>query len=145
MSKETPDHHDAEIVMRLYDLRREALMRESRKAVAAFWPRSYDELFAVLKPDHPLNAPFRQVSTYWEMAYGFARHGIVHADLLLETGGEGIFLFAKAEPYLERFRQEYSAVALRNAEWASRECAEGRRLLEVFRARVRKVLETKPA
>ena len=145
MSKETPDHRDAEIVMKLYDLRREALIRESRKALAAFYPRTYDELAAVLKPDHPLNAPFRQVSTYWEMAYGFARHGIVHADLLLETGGEGIFLFAKVEPHLQRLRQEYSAVAFRHAEWASRECAEGRRLIEVFRARVRKVLETKPA
>ena len=145
MSKETPDHQDAEIVMKLYDLRREALMRESRKALSAFYPRGYDELAAVLKPDHPLNAPFRQVSTYWEMAYGFARHGIVHADLLLETGGEGIFLFAKVEPHLQRLRQEYSAVAFRHAEWASRECAEGRRLIEVFRARVRKMLETKPA
>lgn len=143
MSKETPDHQDAEIVMRLYDLRREALMRESRKAVAGFHPRSYDELSAVLKPDHPLNAAFRQVSTYWEMAYGFARHGIVHADLLLESGGEGIFLFAKVEPYLQRLRQDYSAVAFRHAEWVSRECAEGRRLLEVFRGRIKKALEAK--
>jgi hypothetical protein len=145
MSTKEPDHHDAEIVMKLYELRREALMRESRKALGAFWPRSYDELAAVLKPEHPLNAAYRQVSSYWEMAYGFARHGIVHAELLLESGGEGILLFAKVEPYLQRLRQEYSAVAFRHAEWASRECAEGRRHLEVFRQRVRKMLEAKPA
>lgn len=43
MSKDEPDHHDAEIVMRLYDLRREPVMRESREALnTGFWPGSYD-------------------------------------------------------------------------------------------------------
>lgn len=140
-----PDHHDAEIVMRLYDLRREPVMREARRAVGGFWPRSYEEVGALLKLEHPLNAAFRQVSSYWEMAYGFARHGIVHADLLLESGGEGILLLAKMEPHLERLRKEYSPVAFRNAEWASKECEEGRRLIERFRIRRRQVLEAKSA
>ena len=42
MSKTTPDHHDAELVLKVYDLRREATTRQSRAAInGQFWPKSY--------------------------------------------------------------------------------------------------------
>lgn len=144
MSKEKPDHHDAELVLRVYELRREDVMRESRSTLnSKFWPKSYEDVAAVTKGDHPLNAPFRQVSTYWEMVYGIAKHGIVHPDYFLESNGEGFHLLAKVTPHLEQYRREYSAVAFQNAEWAAKETATGRRLFEIISARVRKVLETK--
>ena len=69
--KEFPDHHDATIVMQLSDIRREAVMREARATVhTRFRPTSSDEAIAVLKQDHPLNGPIRQVVSYWEMVYG---------------------------------------------------------------------------
>ena len=146
MSKEQPDHHDAKIILELYSLRREAVMRESRTLIGAkFWPLNYEEFLAVTKPDHPLNTAFRQVSTYWEMAYSFARHGIVNADFLAENNTEGLFLYAKVQPYLERFRKEANlpAPAFRNAEWISTQCDEGRRRFSVIQERVRKIMETK--
>jgi hypothetical protein len=64
MSKDKPDHHDAELVLKLYDLRREPVMRASRDAMLGkFWPKSYEDFVAVTKFDHPLNAAFRQVSS----------------------------------------------------------------------------------
>ena len=144
MSKEAPDHHDAEIVLRLYELRREAVMRESRAAInTQFWPRSAEEVVAVTKRDHHLNGPFRQVSTYWEMAYGIVKHGIVNPDYFLESNGEGFFLFAKIAPYLEAYRREVNALAFRNAEWAATECPAGRALFENIQARVRKQAEAR--
>ena len=135
--KDFPDHHDAELVLRLYDLRREAQMRESRAALMQFWPASAEELLAATKPDHPLFTPWRQVTTYWEMAYGFARHGVVHADFLLENNGaEGLLLFAKAEPFLAELRAATAPTALRSAEWIARESAAGRELMGRFRGRV---------
>ena len=84
LTKEYPDHHDATIILQLYDLRREALMRESRAAVySRFRPQNVEEAVAVLKQDHPLNSALRQVVGYWEMVYGMARHGIIH-ELLHE-------------------------------------------------------------
>ena len=71
------------------------------------------------------------------------RHGIVHADYFLESNGEGLFLFARVAPYLERYRAETRRLAFRNAEWAARETETGRRFFEVFTARVKKALETK--
>jgi hypothetical protein len=144
MPKEQPDHHDAELVLKLYDLRREAVMRESRNGIGAkFWPTSYEDFLAVTKADHPLNAAFRQVSTYWEMAYSFARHGIVNADFLIENTTEGLFLYAKVRPFLERFRRESSPLAFRNAEWISTQCDEGRQRFDMVQQRVQKILETK--
>jgi hypothetical protein len=144
MLKERPDHHDAELALRVYDMRREGVMRESRAAInQKFWPKSFEDIQAIAKAEHPLNASYRQVASFWEMVYGFARHGIVHADFWLESNGEGLFVFAKVAPYLERIRAELSPTAFRNAEWISRESSEGRRLFAMFSERVKKALASK--
>ena len=144
MSVDKPDHHDAEIVMKAYDLRREPVMRESRSTInARFWPRSYEDLAAVMTPDNPLNAPFRQVSTYWEMVYGMVKWGIVHPGYFLESNAEGLFLYAKVEPFVEAYRREYSATAFHNAGWVASECPEGKTLFGRISARVRKIAESR--
>jgi hypothetical protein len=140
MAKTTPDHHDAELLIQVYDLRREAVLRQSRQAIQReFWPKSWDDVLAVTKPDHPLNAAYRQTGTYWEMVYSFVRHGIVHPAFWLENNGEGLFLFAKVEPFLAKIREEGNPAAFRNAEWVARECPDGRALYERIKARVAKM------
>lgn len=144
MAKERPDYQDAELLLKLYDLRREAVMRESRSAILGkFWPKSYEDFIAITKGDHPLNPAFRQVSSYWEMVYGFAFHGIMNADFLIENGGEGLFLYAKVKPYLERFRKEGSPTAFQRAQWISENCEEGRKRYAMIEGRVKKMYETK--
>ncbi|HLU37995.1 MAG TPA: hypothetical protein VK081_01340 [Planctomycetota bacterium] len=137
MSKNVPDYHDADLVIKLYDLRREPVMRASRDAMnAKFWPRTAEDLLAVTQPDHPLNAAFRQVSSYWEMVYGMARHGIAHAEYLVENNAEGLLLFAKVAPFLDRLRQERLPMAFQHAEWAAKETDVGRQRFETFRKRI---------
>jgi hypothetical protein len=146
LSKDAPDHHDAEIVMRLYDLRREPVMRESREALnTGFWPRTYDDVIAVTKADHQLNRPFRQVGTFWEMAYGMVKHGIVNAGYFLESNAEGFFLFAKVHPYLDAYRRDVNALAFRNAEWVATQCEPGRAVYSNIQARVAKVAAARAA
>lgn len=143
MAKMTPDHHDAELVLKVYDLRREATMRQSRTAILRqFWPKSYEDVKAVTSnPEHPLNAPLRQVGSFWEMVYGMVKHGIVHPGYFLESNGEGLFLFAKMDPYLAQYRKDGSPSSFKNAEWVARECPDGQRLYEGIRARVKKMAE----
>ena len=143
MIKERPDHHDADLVLKLYDMRREAVMRQSRNTMFAFLPRTYEELIAVTQPNHPSNAAWRQVSSYWEMAWSFARHGICNPDFLIENTTEGLFLYAKVQPHLERFRKEVSPTAFRNAEWIARETDMGRTTIDMFRSRIVKVLASR--
>jgi hypothetical protein len=141
--KEAPDHHDADLVPKLYDLRREPEMRESRQTInSKFWPRNAEEAIAVTASDHPLNVAFRQTAEYWEMVYSMARHGIIHPDFLLENNGEGLLLYARIEPYLTAFRQAASARAFRNAEWVAVNCETGRVLMEGYRTRIKRVLES---
>lgn len=135
-AREYPDHHDAELVLKLYELRRDPVMRESRDSIAGFLPRSVDDVLAVAKRDHPLNAAFRQTSTYWEMAYSLARYGIVHPDFLLESNGEGMLLFAKVQPYLELYRAATSPRAFANAEWVATQTDLGREIFARMRDRV---------
>jgi len=141
MIKEVPDHHDAELVLRLYELRRETVMRESRSKIMTWLPRTWEEFLAATQMDHPLNAAFRQTSSYWEMAYGMARHHIVNPDYLMENTTEGLFLYAKVLPFLERFRKEFAPTAFRNVEWITTNCATGKQRLEMVQGRVRKLIE----
>ena len=144
MLTDAPDHHDAELILKLYDLRRETVMRESRNAInASFWPRNPGEALAVTATEHPLNLAYRQTSSYWEMVYGIARHGIVPADFLVESNGEGLFLFARVEPYLEKIRQAGFPQAFRNAEWVATNSDTGKVMMEGLRPYIKRVLETK--
>lgn len=144
MHKEHPDHLDADLILKIYDLRRESVMRESRAAVLRdFWPRTVEDALDVLRPDHPLNRAYRQMTGYWEMVYSMARHGVVHPEFLVENNGEGLVLFARVEPYVAAIRQATSPRSFRNTEWVAHETENGRAMMESFRARVAKVLAGK--
>lgn len=135
MLKESPDHLDADLIIKLYDLRREPIMRESRRLILAeYWPRSTEEALAVLRSDHPLNTAWRQTTGYWEMVYSMGRHGIINGDFLVENNGEGLVLFSRAEPHLEALRTHGNPRTMANAEWVATNTEVGRRTAERFRA-----------
>lgn len=141
MMKDAPDHLDADLILKLYDLRREESLRAAReKLTAEFWPKNAKEAVAIVALDHPLNRIYRQVSTYWEMVYRMARHGIIHGDFLVENNGEGMLLYAKVEPYLTEIRAATSPRSFQNAEWVAKEVPMGRTISEHMRARVKKTL-----
>jgi hypothetical protein len=99
---------DAEIILKLYELRTEAVMRQARAWIGGeFWPSTAEEFFAVAEnPADPHNAWFRQVITYWEMAAAMVLHGAVSAELFVDCNGEGFFLLAKFAPILEAIREK---------------------------------------
>lgn len=142
MSKEKADYHDAELALRVYELRREGVLREARKAITfQFWPKTFEDVQAITKGEHPLNASYRQVGSFWEMVYGLVKHGIVNPDYFLESNGEGFFLFAKVHPFLDELRKATSPTAFANAEWVTKETAKGRQMWETIQARVKKMAE----
>lgn len=87
---------DADIVLKLYDLRREEVMRKARNYVGMeFWPANVDEFKQIHNPTNPNNVYWRQVISFYEMIAQLPLHGAVDTDLFLATQGEGIFLRAK--------------------------------------------------
>src|ERR1700712_5133492 len=87
---------DADIILKLYDLRREEVMRKARNYVGMeFWPTTVDEFKEIHKPTNPNNVYWRQVISFWEGMAQLPLHGAVDAELYLATQGESLFLRAK--------------------------------------------------
>ena len=98
-------YEDANLILRLYELRREEKLREARQWFAAeFRPQTFDDVKAVIMPGHPNNTAFRMVVSYWDMAASFAVRGPLKAELLLESAGELIGVWALVEPFIAELR-----------------------------------------
>jgi hypothetical protein len=109
MSKK-PTPTDAQLIMQLYDLRREAEMRKARNWwVASFWPQNADDFLKVAwAAGTPENNWLRQVIGYWSMAASFVRQGTLNVDLFLQpaVSGEMFVIFAKVHPFLKDLREK---------------------------------------
>ena len=107
MSTSQATHHDAELILKLYDLRREPVMREARNFVVGFWPKSVDDILAITNAfGTKENAYLRQVYGYWEMTAALVVHGTLNALLVFDTCQEMYFVYAKIQPFLAEFRQK---------------------------------------
>jgi hypothetical protein len=102
---------DAELILKLYDLRREAVMRKARNFMATeFWPQNYDQFKAVLSAfGTEQNAWMRQVWTYWDMAAAMVLKGAINEDLFFETSGEPYFYYAKFKPFIDQARKDFNS------------------------------------
>jgi hypothetical protein len=127
---------DAEIIIGLYQLRTEAVMREARAWMTGeFWPVTAEEFFAVSSnPTHPHNAHFRQVITYWEMAAAMVLHGAVSAELFVDCNGEGFFLLGKFAPILDDIRAKNPGFLTKTSELINRFSAAAQRYEVVLKS-----------
>jgi hypothetical protein len=131
---------DAEIILKLYELRTEEVMRQARAWVMGeFWPKTAEEFFAVMEnPADPHNAFLRQVQSYWEMAAALVLHGAVSAELFFDCNGEGFFLLAKFAHILEAIREKNPPFLTKTSELINRFSAAAQRyeaILKYFEAR----------
>jgi len=100
-------HHDAEIVLKIYDLRREPVMRKAREwMVSEFWPRSADDVMAIMNGSFQETASFRQCVSFCEMCASLPLHGAVNSELFADWNGEMIFVYAKFKPFLAEIREK---------------------------------------
>ena len=107
MSKK-PTTADAQLILQLYDLRREAEMRKARNWWSGeFFPQSVDDVMTVaFAMGSQENNWFRQVAGYWNMAASFVLLGALNEDLFLQPAcsGEMFLIFAKVHPFLKEVR-----------------------------------------
>ena len=101
-----PTAADAQLILHLYELRRETEMRKARRWWAdSFWPETADDYVKVASAfSIPENAWLRQVISYWDMAAAFALRGAVHEDLFFDSCGEMWFTLSKISPILKEIR-----------------------------------------
>jgi hypothetical protein len=101
-------HHDADIVIRLYEIRREEVMRKARKFMTEdFWPQSADDIVKLAQAfTTQENAYYRQMTSFWEMATSLVHRGAVDPNLFSDWAGEAFFFYAKFAPYLAEARKK---------------------------------------
>ena len=106
MSNSQATAQDAELILKLYDLRRETVMREARNFIFNFAPQSIDDVMAIVG-DFSLkeNAYFRQVVGYWDMAASLVLSGALNEDLARDNFQELLFVYSRLEPFVAEVRQ----------------------------------------
>ncbi|MGB8012868.1 MAG: hypothetical protein WCF68_14745 [Terriglobales bacterium] len=99
---------DAGLILKLYDLRREAELRKARNWFGVeFWPQSADDFLKVVNSSGSQeNAWLRQAGSYWDMAASLVVHGALSEELFLASSGELFFIFAKFHPFLKELREK---------------------------------------
>lgn len=128
-------HDDVNLILRLYELRREEKMREARQWFASmFRPISTTEEFnKMCPPGSGQNANFRMVTSYWEMVASFVTSGVLNEELFFQSGGELLLTWEKIRnlaPALREVRKNprmyhnLETVATRMAGYMQREAPE---------------------
>jgi len=101
-------YDDANLVMRLYDLRREEKLREARAwFVANFKPKSMADIGGLCPTGSENNARMRQVASYWDMAASFVTAGVLNAELFFASNREMLVVAVRFRPVLEELRGAY--------------------------------------
>jgi hypothetical protein len=150
--REHPDHHDAELLLRLYDLRREAKLRQARewfenefqaKTLEDFrlrWPMGCQE-----------NAFFRMVVSYWEMVASIVNHGLIQEEFFFENTGEFWAVWEKIEHLVPALRENrknplvwsnLEMLAGKYEKWMAKRAPEA---LDAMRRRMQEATAKRPA
>ena len=97
----------AELILKLYEIRRETALRTARDYVGGeFQPKSVDEFVSLVKDGGKPSGHILQVYGYWDMVAAFVVHGALDEPLIFDTCQEMYFQFEKIQPYLAGFRQK---------------------------------------
>ena len=98
-------HEDADLILKLYDLRRETVMREARNWLFTFNPTSVEDVMSTMMGEH--SGHFRMVVSYWDMACAMVTNGAIDEEFFNQANGEHVFVYMKIEPVLEAIRQMF--------------------------------------
>jgi hypothetical protein len=133
-------HEDADLILKLYELRREATMREARNWFFTFNPTNVAEYMEAMMG--PNSGYLRMVISYWDMAATLVNHGAIDEAMFNDANAEHLFVFAKIEPILADMRQQWNAPdMLKNYEALVRRVPDNEKKLAEIRERIKMIQE----
>jgi hypothetical protein len=99
-------YDDANLILKLYELRREETLRKARAWFGAnFNAANAQEVMQKYPPGSPENTNIRMVVSYWDMVASFVTAGVLNQELFFQSGGELLFVWEKLRGIVDTFRQ----------------------------------------
>ena len=105
--REHPDNFDAELLLHLYDLRREEKLRQAREwFIREFNPKTMQDFNQQCPAGSEKNAFFRMALSYWDMVASIVNHGLIKEEFFFENTSEFWILWSKVKHLVPTFREE---------------------------------------
>ena len=103
-----PTHEQAELHLQVYDLRREARLRQARDwFFRNYRVDTFDDTMRIAAPGTDEGALAMMVISYWEQACALLNYGLLHEDLFFETSGEFFGVWERLKPVVAEARERF--------------------------------------
>lgn len=133
----------AELILKLYDLRRETTMRDARSWIMSFFPESAAEIMKAMIAEET-GARYRMVVSYWDMAASLVNHGAIDEEMFADAHGEHLVVFSKIEPFLAEIRETMNSPKyLKNLETLIMKMPDAKEILAGRREMMKRMVEAR--
>lgn len=104
-----PTYEQAELQLKIFDLRREARLRQARDWFSKnYFASTFEDAMQVAPMGTEAGTSYMMVVSYWDQACAYLNHGLLHEDLFFETNGEFYFVWERVKPAVPEGRQKWS-------------------------------------
>jgi hypothetical protein len=103
-----PTHEQAELHLQVYDLRREARLRQARDwFMQNYNPQTFEDGMRLATPGTETGTFFGMVIGYWEQACALLNYGLLNENLFFETSGEFFGVWERVKPIVPKAREQF--------------------------------------
>jgi hypothetical protein len=104
-----PTHEQAQLHLQIYEMRREAKLRQARDwFFRNYFAESFEDAMRIAAPGTEAGAFTMMVFGYWDQACAFLNYGLLHEDLFFETSGEFFGVWERVKPTIQEGRQRFA-------------------------------------
>ncbi len=106
---EKPTHEQAQLHMQIYDMRREARLRQARDwFFKNYFVDNFDDSLRIAAPGTENGVFAMMVLSYWDQACAMLNYGLLHEDLFFETSGEFFGVWERVKPAIPQGRERFA-------------------------------------
>jgi hypothetical protein len=104
-----PTHEQAQLQLQIYEMRREARLRQARDwFIANYYPENFEDAMRIAAPGTETGTFVMMVFGYWDQACALLNHGLLHEDLFFETTGEFFPVWERIKPIIQQGRERFA-------------------------------------
>lgn len=101
-------HEQVNLMLRLYDIRREPRLREARDwYMRNFKPTSLEDVMNLAVPNSEESAFMRMVLSYWDMVANIVNRGLIDEEFFFESTGEQWIVWERLKPIVKGWREMF--------------------------------------